>query len=217
MAERPAALAPQYDTLEQQHDAATLGMWVFLATELMLFGGLFTGYAVYRFLYPAGFVEGSRHLEIVLGAVNTAVLIVSSLTMALAVHSAQVGARKSLLGFLTLTVLIGSAFMSIKGVEYYHHYQGRMVPGLIFEYSGPYPAEVQLFFLFYFTMTAVHAIHLSIAIAIAALLVARAWRGAFSPEHHSPIELLGLYWHFVDIVWIFLLPLLYLPGVKGNP
>jgi cytochrome c oxidase subunit III len=214
VAERHAALAPQYDTLEQQHDAATLGMWVFLATELMLFGALFTGYTAYRFLYPEGFREGSRHLDVLLGSVNTVVLIISSLMIALAVHSAQLGERRALVGFLALTILLGTGFMAIKGVEYYRHYQDQLAPGVAFAYPGPLARQVELFFLFYFAMTGVHAIHLSVGIALAGVILIMALLGRFTAEHHSPVELLGLYWHFVDIVWIFLLPLLYLFGLQ---
>jgi cytochrome c oxidase subunit III len=212
MPERHAALAPQFDSLEQQHETATLGMWVFLATELMLFGALFTGYTVYRFLYPAGFAEGSHHLDVVLGTINTVVLITSSLTMALAVHGAQLGKRKALLGFLVLTILLGTAFMGIKAIEYTAHYREHLAPGLAFVYGGPNAREVELFFLFYFAMTGVHAIHLTIGIGVLTAVLLLAWRGHYSSEHHSQVELAGLYWHFVDIVWVFLLPLLYLFG-----
>lgn len=208
---RPAT-APQFDTLEQQRRAETFGMWIFLMTELMLFGGLFTGYMVYRVLYPDGFTEGSRHLSVLLGGINTVVLIASSLTMALAVHGAQTGRRRALLGFLALTIVLGTAFMGIKAIEYAEHYRDQLAPGVRFAFPGPIAPQVELFFLFYFLMTGLHAIHLTIGIATATAILVMAWRGAFTPERHAPVELIGLYWHFVDIVWIFLLPLLYLFG-----
>ena len=185
-------------------------MWVFLVTELMFFGGLFTGYAVYRSNYPLAFANASRHLPVVFGAINTAVLICSSLTMALAVRGAQLGKRKVLIGFLLVTMLLGSVFLGIKAVEYSHKFHENLVPGTAFIFEGPHAPQAQLFFSFYFTMTGVHALHMIIGIGILAVLVVRSWRGRFSPDYHTPVELTGLYWHFVDIIWIFLFPLLYL-------
>lgn len=210
MATRPSFLAPQFDSLEQQHETRTLGMWVFLVTELMLFGGLFTVYAVYRVVYPEGFAEGSQHLATGLGAINTAVLIISSMTMALAVHSAQTGKRRALMLFLLLTMVLGAAFLAIKAVEYYAHYQERLVPGIAFEYAGPESSAVTLFYLLYFAMTGLHAIHLTVGIGLVAAILIMSWRRYVSAEYWTPAELTGLYWHFVDIVWVFLFPLLYL-------
>jgi cytochrome c oxidase subunit III len=207
-----AAPAEQFDDLEQQHQAATLGMWVFLVTEVMLFGGMFTAYTVYRFLYAEGFAEGSRHMDLLLGGINTAVLIVSSLTVALAVRAAQTGARGALQGFLGATVLLGLAFIGIKAIEYWQHYQEGLMPGVRFTFEGPLARPVELFFLFYFIMTGIHAIHLTIGVGVVTTLLLMARRGKFSPESHDPVEVTGLYWHFVDIVWLFLLPLLYLLG-----
>ncbi len=212
MAERPAVLAPHFDSLEQQREATTLGMWIFLITELMLFGGLFTMYAAYRSTYPDVFIEGSRHLDVTLGSINTGVLIVSSLMMALAVHSAQRGKRNLVVAFLALTALLGATFLAIKAVEYYHHFEEHLIPGVTFAYPGPRPQQAALFFLLYFAMTGVHAIHLIIGIGIVTLVLVRAWLKRFSTEYYTPVELAGLYWHFVDIIWIFLFPLLYLIG-----
>src|SRR5207248_655495 len=158
------ALGEQYATFEQEHATAEFGMWVFLATELMLFGGLFTVYTVYRTLYSVGFAEGSRHLDLVLGGLNTGVLLVSSLTMALAVHAAQLGERRQLVRYLVLTVLLGVIFMLIKGVEYSRHFADGTVPHFAWDYSGSNSAQVQLFFLAYFALTGLHAVHLGIAI-----------------------------------------------------
>src|SRR3954470_1721292 len=139
--------AEQYDDLEQQNRASTFGMRVFLVTEIMLFGGMFTAYASYRFLYPEGFAEGSRHMDLVIGGVNTGVLIVSSLTVALAGHAAQAGNRRALLRYLGATVVLGLVFMGIKAVEYGHHYAEGLVPGLRFTFQGPLAKPVELFFL----------------------------------------------------------------------
>jgi cytochrome c oxidase subunit 3 len=212
---RSRALGEQYEALEQQHSAAELGMWIFLATEVMLFGGLFTAYSVYRVVYPQGFAEGSRHLNLLYGATNTAVLIVSSLSMALAVRSAQAGQQRLLVRYLLATAAIGSVFMAIKAAEYYQHYAEGMVPQLAWRYNGPYPDAVQLFFFAYFALTGLHAIHLTIAIVAVLITAFLARHGRFLSDRHIPVEVLGLYWHFVDMVWIFLLPLLYLFGLSA--
>ena len=213
LAHQPSGgLAHQFDDLAQQHEAGNLGMWVFLATEVMFFGGLFAGYSVYRALYLPAFEAGSRLLDVKLGAANTAVLIGSSLTMALAVRSAQLGRRKALILFLLLTIALGSVFLGVKGYEYYHKFENHLVPGIDFIYDQPYAPQVELFLCFYFFMTALHAVHMIIGIGILAVLAMMAWRGRFSPDYYSPVEVSGLYWHFVDIVWIFLFPLLYLIG-----
>jgi cytochrome c oxidase subunit 3 len=212
MSDTHTALGHQFDDLEQQREASSLGMWVFLITEIMFFGGLFTGYAVYRNAYPEAFAEASRHLGVVLGAINTAVLICSSLTMALAVHAAQLGRRKVLVTFLLLTIVLGSVFLGIKVVEYSHKFHEHLVPGLDFRFEGPRAPQAQLFFSFYFAMTGMHALHMIIGIGLLSVLVRLSWRGRFSATYYWPVELTGLYWHFVDIVWIYLFPLLYLIG-----
>ena len=216
-AEHPPYLAHHFANIGQQFEAGTLGMWVFLVTEIMFFGGIFAGYAIYRGLYLPAFEFGSRLLDIKLGATNTAVLIASSLTMALAVHSAQTGKRKALIWFLLLTMLFGATFLGIKGFEYAHKWEHFLVPGLRFAPTEALPAGVtipnlQLFFCFYFFMTALHALHMIIGLGIMTVLVVMAWRGRFSADYYAPVEISGLYWHFVDIVWIFLFPLLYLIG-----
>ena len=206
------ALQHHFDSLEQQHEASSLGMWVFLVTEIMFFGALFTAYVVYRTFYPAAFADASSHLDITLGGVNTAVLICSSLTMALAVRGAQVGNRKELIIFLILTSLLGLAFLGIKSVEYADKFKHHLVPGSGFSYPSTDARQVQLFFSVYFAMTGLHALHMIIGIGVLAVLLVKACRGAYTPEYHTPVEMSGLYWHFVDIVWIFLFPLLYLIG-----
>jgi len=207
-------IGEQFQTLEQEHETAQLGMWIFLATELMLFGGLFTGYTVYRTLYPEGFAEGSRHLDLIYAGPNTGVLLLSSLTMALGVHSAQTGRSRSTFWYLVLTALLGAAFMGIKGAEYYKHFLDGTVPVLSWSVTGANASAVQLFFVTYFVMTGVHAVHLVIGIGIVLVTAVLARRGAFlPPPRHTPVEMVGLYWHFVDVIWTFLLPLLYLFGL----
>ena len=205
-------LAHHFKDLEQQREASTLGMWVFLVTEIMFFGALFTSYIVYRSLHPLAFAEVSRHLDIVLGTVNTAVLIGSSFTMALAVYSAQTGRRTRLVFFLSFTVILGLAFLGIKFLEYYHKFQEHHVPGPYFSYPGSFSQQAKMFFSLYFAMTGLHALHMIVGVGVLSVLIILAWRGRFTPEYHSPVELSGLYWHFVDIIWIFLYPLLYLIG-----
>ena len=208
-------LGEHYNTLEQQHTASELGMWLFLATELMLFGGLFTGYAVYRTVYSAGFAEGSRHLDLVYAGVNTVVLITSSLTMSLGVRAAQLGQRRPLVRSLIATGVLGLVFIAIKALEYQKHFAEGMVPGLVWTFDGPLANQVQLFFFAYFAMTGLHTVHLAVGILMVLMMALLATRGAFVAERHTPVEMLGLYWHFVDVIWLFLVPLLYLFGLGG--
>jgi len=211
-AEHPPHLQHHFHDMEQQYESAGLGMWLFLLTEIMFFGGLFTGYTIYRNWYPGAFAEGSHELDILLGGINTAVLIFSSLTMALAVHFAQLGKRNLIVIFLILTILFGGTFLGIKAVEYAHKFEENHVPGPNFHFESADANHVQLFFSFYFAMTGVHALHMVIGIGLMLWLIVAAWRGTYSPEYYAPVEMAGLYWHFVDIVWIFLFPLLYLLG-----
>jgi cytochrome c oxidase subunit III len=206
------ALAHQFDSLGQQTEAATLGMWVFLVTEVLFFGGLFVTYTVYRSFYPAAFSASSHELDILLGGVNTAVLITSSLTMALAVHAAQLGQRRLLMIFLVVTMVLGAAFLGIKAVEYYRKFAEHHVPGATFQFEREHQRHAQIFFSLYFIMTGLHAIHMIIGIGVLLVMWIWAWRGRITSDYAGPIEISGLYWHFVDIVWIFLFPLLYLIG-----
>jgi cytochrome c oxidase subunit III len=206
------ALAHQFDSLEQQTEAATLGMWVFLVTEVLFFGGLFLTYAVYRAFYSAAFSAASHELDVLLGGINTAVLITSSLTMALAVHAAQLGQRRLLMTMLVLTMVLGAVFLGIKGFEYDHKFAEHHVPGATFEFEMEHFRHAQIFFSLYFLMTGLHAVHMVIGIGVLLVMWVWAWRGRITAEYSAPIEISGLYWHFVDIVWIFLFPLLYLIG-----
>jgi cytochrome c oxidase subunit 3 len=210
VSERSAVLEHHFRDLQQQRDAAMLGMWIFLVTEVMFFGVLFMGYTAYRVVYHESFAEGSHHLKLLLGSINTAVLLSSSLTMALAIHAAQLGRRRALVGFLLVTMLLGAVFLGIKAFEYYYEYEEHLVPGLNFAFSGPNPGHVEIFFILYFFMTGLHAFHLTVGIGLVAVIALLAWRGRYTSEYHTPVELTGLYWHFVDVIWVFLFPLLYL-------
>ena len=220
----PAHLRHHFETAEQQREAASFGMWLFLLTEVMFFGGMFMAYLIYRNWYHAAFVAGCNTLNIWLGTTNTAVLICSSLTMAMAVYSAEKRHKKSLITYLILTIVLGLAFLGIKSVEYAEKFELHHVPGPNFSIEqfvhptnpkaialAPDMAEkTQVYFSLYFAMTGMHALHMIIGISILIILVVRAFGGAYTDGHMTTIENFGLYWHFVDIVWIFLFPLLYL-------
>ncbi len=213
-----SALAHQFEDLQQQRDSASLGMWVFLATEVMFFGGLFAGYTIYRNLYLPFFEVGSHLLNVKIGALNTAVLIGSSLSMAMGVRAAQMGKRNVLVACLILTMILGLIFVGVKlNFEWRQDWIEGLVPGLNFTHEFPHMTlqdsrHVELFFFFYFSMTGVHALHMIVGVGVLAVLVVQAMRGQYGPDRYNMVEGLGLYWHFVDIVWIFLFPLLYLIG-----
>jgi cytochrome c oxidase subunit 3 len=209
-ADKHPALQHQFDTMEQQQESATLGMWIFLVTEVMFFGGLFMAYLLYRIWYPEAWAEGSRELDIVLGGVNTVVLIGSSLTMALAVRAAQTGFPRATVTWLLLTMALGLTFLVIKGFEYAHKFHEHHVPGPNFQFEGPHARQVEIFLSLYFAMTGLHALHMVIGFGLLSVIAWMAYRRRFSPDWYAPVEMSGLYWHFVDIVWIFLFPLLYL-------
>jgi cytochrome c oxidase subunit 3 len=233
-AEAHSALQHHFENMEQQREAGTLGMWVFLVTEIMFFGGMFLAYTIYRYKYPGAFAAASNHLDIRLGAINTAVLIFSSFTMAMAVYSTQVGNRRNSVICLLLTIVLGMGFLGIKAVEYHDKYRDHLIPGKLIPGNSFNPAiagpgeeadahklhlapgvsvhNVEMFYWIYFAMTGMHALHMIIGVGLLTILTIMAWRGQFSPEYHAPVEISGLYWHFVDIVWIFLFPLLYLLG-----
>jgi cytochrome c oxidase subunit 3 len=207
----PASIQEQFESRAQQEEADSLGIWTFLSTEILFFGGLILCYTIYRVSYHAGFVEASGHLYYSIGTINTFILLTSSLFMALAVHAIEDGAQKKLRRYLVLTFLFGAAFLGLKLCEYYLDYREHLVPSVNFnpaEYAHPQSAEM-LFFL-YFAMTGLHAIHMTIGLGALTYLYIRARREEFSTEYHSPVRVVGLYWHFVDIVWVFLYPMLYL-------
>jgi cytochrome c oxidase subunit 3 len=217
---RRAPTAHQFQDLDQQQETDTLGIWIFLVTEIMFFGGLFAAYTIYRYLYFAAFEGGSHVLDVKLGAINTMVLLASSLTMALAVRSAQIGNRRLVMTFLAATMVLGSVFLFIKGVEYNQKFVEHVVPGLDWGPEAETLAKLapgglgraQMYFIFYFAMTGLHALHMIIGVGLLLWLLFRARKGVFTGGYYAPVEVVGLYWHFVDIVWIFLFPLLYLIG-----
>jgi cytochrome c oxidase subunit III len=217
-------LEEQFESLEQQHQAASLGMWVFLATEVMFFGTLFLSVGVYRYLYPEEIEKASQHLNWIIGGINTLVLLLSSLMIVLAVHYASLGKRKHVVVFLGLTALLGMCFLGFKGLEYYLDYVEYLIPGWQFNSSewvardGLRPDQVphvKLFLFLYWVMTGLHGVHVTIGIGVVLIMMVRAWCGHFTAEYYSPIDVTALYWHFVDIVWIFLLPTLYLMGTHA--
>jgi len=207
-------IAHQFDTETQQHEAATLGMWTFLATEILFFGGLMLSYSVYRSNYPQAWEVGSHHLEEYLGGTNTAVLLTSSFTMALAVHFTQVRRRRAALYAILVTQVLGVAFLAIKGTEYVIEYRDHLVPAINFAVenlpSGVEPHHVELFMIFYFIMTLIHATHMIVGLGLLTYLAISLGRARSATSYENHVEVIGLYWHFVDIVWIFLFPLLYL-------
>ena len=232
------ALQHHFDTMPQQKEAAVLGMWVFLLTEILFFGGLFVAYMIYRIWYFDAFAEASRRLSLFWGGLNTAVLIFSSLTMAMAVRSAQTNQRKATVNWLIITMILGCVFLGVKVIEYQDKFANYEVPGPAYDWmyherhlaaeggehaaaaGGEHrdlsltPAQLQqttqLYFSLYFTMTGLHALHMIIGVGIMLVITWMAWKGKFDAEYYTPVEMAGLYWHFVDIVWIFLFPLLYL-------
>lgn len=226
MADSPIVVEPHgpelrhhFVSVEQQRDAASLGMWLFLGTEIMFFGGMFCAYLIYRLNYFNEFAAGSRSLNLKWGTINTIILICSSLTVALGVRAAQMGKRKLLVLLLVLTIVFGLAFLGIKGIEWYDKYTEHHIPGASFSAADlmhDYPqlhidaAHEQIYFSLYFALTGLHALHMIIGIGIFSVLLLYSWKGRYTPEYHTPIEIGGLYWHFVDIVWIYLFPLLYL-------
>ena len=246
---RTGELYGQFETLEQQKDTATLGMWVFLATEILFFGGLFLTYAINRHAYSAAFGVGSNTLDLRLGGFNTVVLILSSLTMAMAVWSAQVGKKKWITIFLILTLFLGTVFLGVKVIEYKQKFDHHLIPGRNFDITycintppacGLSPQNLedekteieaaarledrlnpanglanlnyhaQLYFSLYFGMTGLHALHMVVGAGLLLWLIKQSAAGRFTPAYNTPVEIIGLYWHFVDIVWIYLFPLLYL-------
>jgi cytochrome c oxidase subunit III len=233
------ALQHHFDTMAQQKEAAVVGMWVFLLTEILFFGGLFAAYMVYRIWYFDAFAEASRSLSLFWGGLNTAVLIGSSLTMAMAVRCAQTNKRSATVNWLILTMILGTVFLGVKVIEYADKFEHHHVPGYNFQWAAAHEAPAagaeagaegtaaaphrelalnadqlqlttQIYFSLYFTMTGLHALHMIIGIGIMLVITWMAWKGKFDEEYYTPVEMAGLYWHFVDIVWIFLFPLLYL-------
>ena len=206
------ALQHHFQTLDQQHEAATLGMWVFLVTEVMFFGGLLMAYLIYRIWYPEAWAEGSEELSIALGGFNTVVLITSSLTMALGVRSAQIGTPRATVKWLLITIALGLTFLVVKFFEYKEKWDLNHIPGpnFIFEGRPDLAPHLEIFYSLYFGLTGLHALHMVVGVSILSVVTWMAYRRRFTPNWYTPVEISGLYWHFVDVVWIFLFPLLYL-------
>ncbi|HEX6905177.1 MAG TPA: cytochrome c oxidase subunit 3 family protein [Terriglobales bacterium] len=205
-------LRHHFEDMEQQREASSMGMWVFLITEIMFFGGMFMAYLLYRYEYFVAWQEGSQHMNFWIGTVNTAVLICSSLTMVLAVLAIQQGRRRLTSVLLAATICFAVAFMVLKGIEYHEHWLAHEFPGPSFHFAGIDPRHVEMFFVLYFVMTGFHALHVLIGIGLVSTMLYMNERGHFSADYHNPVENVGLYWHFVDLVWIYLYPLLYLIG-----
>ena len=205
-------LQHHFANLNQQYECASLGMWLFLVTEILFFGGIFLAYAIYLGMYPAAFAAGSHHLSILLGCINTAVLISSSFTMVMAVHTARLGKKHATTLFLLLTLLLGCVFLGIKAVEYTEKFTHHLVPNNSFHFEGFDGPGIRIFYSIYFALTGLHALHMIIGAVVLVIILIQNIQGRFSAEYNSPIDMFGLYWHFVDVVWIFLFPLLYLLG-----
>jgi cytochrome c oxidase subunit 3 len=205
-----AAVEHQFADSEQQREAATMGMWVFLATEVLFFGAMFLGYTVYRVSYPEAFAAASRHTLVWFGSINTAVLLISSTIMALAVRAARQNRRTHLAVLLLITGSLGVVFLTIKGFEYAREIGEHLLPGANFLIDAADPKHAEMFFYLYWLMTGVHALHVGVGVILLFTFALRAWFTHSFAGRDTPIDLLGLYWHFVDIIWVFLFPLVYL-------
>lgn len=210
--DRPAFLQHHFSDIEQQQESAKLGMWIFLLTEILLFGGLFGFYVFYRAWNPEMFVNAHVHLNRVLGGTNTVVLIISSLTIALAIRSIQLNDKQKTMRYLLATILLAAVFLVIKYFEYEHKFHLGQLPGKYYTYPGIEGTNPHIFFSVYFAMTGLHGLHVIFGILAIGWVLWRTKKGEFSSEYYTPVEMVGLYWHLVDIIWIFLFPLLYLIG-----
>jgi cytochrome c oxidase subunit 3 len=208
MADAQSALQDQFEEMPQQKEAATLGMWAFLATEVLFFGAMFMAYITYRNAYPHAFAEASHHTLVLFGTINTAILLTSSLTMVLAIHAAREDNFRWQLRFLGITIFLALGFLVVKGLEYREDLLEHLWPGPHFR--ADLPPQAQIFWVLYWIMTGVHAIHVTVGIGLLSVMAWKTSRRKFSAAYHTPLEMVGLYWHFVDIVWIYLYPLLYL-------
>lgn len=213
--DQPTRLEEQFNDPVQQREAATLGMWLFLSTEIMFFGVLFASYTICRVLYPEGFAVASRHTDMLLGTLETAVLLTSSSLVALSVRAIKLNQRRAATWLLTGTALLGVTFLVMHGFEYYSEYTEHLIPGINFDQPGPHSHAVELFFCLYYFITGFHSVHVIIGVVLLFTLAARVARGAFGPRDYTTLELAALYWHLVDIVWIFVYPVIYLVGRAG--
>jgi cytochrome c oxidase subunit 3 len=200
----------QFENPVQQREAATMGMWLFLATEVLFIGAMFLGYTAYRIYYPRAFAEASRHTLMAFGGTNTAILLLSSTTMVFAVRAARLKRQRAVALLLGGTGSLGALFLILKGFEYAHEISEHLLPGASFHIEASDPTHAELFFYLYWLMTGVHAFHVAIGVILLFFFALRAWMTNAFRNHDTPVDLLGLYWHFVDIVWVFLFPLIYL-------
>ena len=200
----------QFEDMPQQYEAAHMGMWTFLATEVLFFGGLFLAYAVYRHFYGPGFIIGVKHTVILFGTINSTLLLTSGLTMALAVQAATENRTRVIVPLLLVTILLGLGFLTCKGLEYREDVIDKVIPGSMFDPS--LPLHTQLFFWLYWGMTGLHTLHMIVGVVLLSVITVMAAQRKFSAQYYTPLEMVGLYWAFVDIVWIYLYPLLYLIG-----
>jgi cytochrome c oxidase subunit 3 len=209
---RPAYLAHHFSDADQQRESAKLGMWVFLLTEILLFGGLFVTYAVFRSWNPDMFYNAHKQLNVTLGTINTIVLITSSVTVALAIRSLRLNRKKQTIALLATTLILAAVFLVIKYFEYSHKFHLGQLPGKFYTYTGLKGTNPHIFFSVYFAMTGLHGLHVMAGMIVISIMIIRTSRNQFSSEYYTPVELTGLYWHLVDLIWIYLFPLLYLIG-----
>jgi len=210
-----AHTAEQFDDPVQQREAATLGMWTFITTEILFFGVLFVGYILCRVRFPEAFAEGSRHTDLLLGTAETAVLLISSCLVAVSVREVQLGGRRAATWLIAGTALLGCTFLTMHGFEYVSEYHEGLIPFIRYLQTGPHSVPMQIFFCLYYFITGFHSLHVSIGVGVLVVMGWRTHRGEFSQEYHTPLEMSALYWHLVDIVWIFVFPLMYLVGRSG--
>ena len=212
---RPHPVPEQFDDPVQQREAATLGMWAFLATEVLFFGVLFAGYTLCRVRFPDAFAEASRHTDMLLGTIETAVLLTSSCAVALSVREVQLGGRWLASALLVLTAALGAGFLVMHGFEYAAEYREGLIPGVRYTQQGVYAHGMAIFYCLYYFITGFHSLHVTIGVVLLLVMAWRTWHRAYDADYHTPLELTALYWHLVDIVWIFVYPLIYLVGRAG--
>ncbi len=210
-----AAVQQQFDDASQQKEAAMLGMWAFIATEVLFFGVLFAAYVVCRWRFPLAFVEGSAHTDFAMGTTETAILLTSGCLAAIALRQIQLDRARQSAVLLMITSALGMAFLILHGMEYHDEFEEGLIPGIRYTQTGPDARGVELFFSLYYVITGFHSLHVLIGVVVLLVMAIRSWRGAFSSAYYTPIEITGLYWSLVDIVWIFVYPAIYLVGSAG--
>ena len=210
-----AAVQQQFDDASQQKEAAMLGMWAFIATEVLFFGVLFAAYVVCRWRFPLAFVEGSAHTDFAMGTTETAILLTSGCLAAIALRQIQLDRARQSAVLLLITSALGMAFLILHGMEYHDEFEEGLIPGIRYTQTGPDARGVELFFSLYYVTTGFHSLHVLIGVVVLLVMAIRSWRGAFSSAYYTPIEITGLYWSLVDIVWIFVYPAIYLVGSAG--